>query len=111
MAPRAYWKGYLKLSLVSCPIALYPATSDREKISFHQINKKTGHRIKYQKVDAETGEEVAKLNGKFEPSTLASHIDAVGTYYPAFLTFAVLYAVAIPAMLLVKRPARPASGA
>src|ERR1700720_164329 len=49
MAPRAYWKGYLKLSLVSCPIALYPATSEREKISFHQINKSTGHRIKYRK--------------------------------------------------------------
>jgi Ku70/Ku80 beta-barrel domain len=58
MAPRAYWKGYLKLSLVSCPIALYPATSEREKTSFHQINKKTGHRIKYVKVDAESGEEV-----------------------------------------------------
>jgi non-homologous end joining protein Ku len=39
VAPRAYWKGYLKLSLVSCPIALYPATSEREKISFHQLNK------------------------------------------------------------------------
>ena len=58
MAPRAYWKGYLKLSLVSCPIALFPATSEREKISFHQINKNTGHRIKYQKVDAESGDEV-----------------------------------------------------
>ena len=58
MAPRAYWKGYLKLSLVSCPIALYPATSEREKISFHQLNKKTGHRIRYRKVDAETGHEV-----------------------------------------------------
>src|SRR6202158_809578 len=58
MAPRAYWKGYLKLSLVSCPIALYPAASEREKIRFHQINKETGHRIKYQKVDAETGDEV-----------------------------------------------------
>ena len=54
MAPRAYWKGYLKLSLVSCPVALYPASSEREKISFHQINKNTGHRIKYVKVDAET---------------------------------------------------------
>ena len=53
MAPRAYWKGYLKLSLVSCPVALYPATSEREKISFHQINKNTGNRIKYRKVDAE----------------------------------------------------------
>ena len=40
MAPRAYWKGFLRLSLVSCPIALYPATSEREKISFHQLNKK-----------------------------------------------------------------------
>ena len=58
MAPRAYWKGYLKLSLVSCPIALFPASSEREKISFHQINKKTGNRIKYRKVDAETGDEV-----------------------------------------------------
>ena len=58
MAPRAYWKGYLKLSLVSCPIALFPATSEREKISFHQINKNTGHRIKYQKIDAESGDEV-----------------------------------------------------
>jgi DNA end-binding protein Ku len=58
MAPRAYWKGYLKLSLVSCPIALFPATSEREKINFHQLNKKTGHRIKYRKVDAESGDEV-----------------------------------------------------
>ena len=58
MAPRAYWKGYLRLSLVTCPIALYPATSEREKVSFNQINKETGHRIRYRKVDAETGEEV-----------------------------------------------------
>src|SRR2546421_915315 len=58
VAPRAYWKGYLKLSLVSCPVALFPASSEREKISFNQINKKTGNRIKYRKVDAETGDEV-----------------------------------------------------
>jgi DNA end-binding protein Ku len=58
VAPRAYWKGYLKLSLVSCPISLFPATSEREKISFHQINKNTGNRIKYRKVDAESGDEV-----------------------------------------------------
>lgn len=58
MAPRAYWKGYLKLSLVSCPVALYPATSDREKISFHQLHKQTGNRIRYKKVDAESGREV-----------------------------------------------------
>ena len=58
MAPRAYWKGYLKLSLVSCPIALFPATSEREKISFHQLNKETGNRIRYRKVDAVTGDDV-----------------------------------------------------
>jgi DNA end-binding protein Ku len=59
MAPRANWKGFLRLSLVTCPIALYPATSESEKISFNQLNRKTGHRIKYSKVDADTGEEVA----------------------------------------------------
>ena len=59
MAPRANWKGFLRLSLVTCPVALYPATSDSEKISFNQINRSTGHRIKYLKVDAATGEEVA----------------------------------------------------
>src|SRR3954449_7238678 len=59
MAPRANWKGFLRLSLVTCPVALFPATSDSEKISFNQINRNTGHRIKYAKVDADTGEEVA----------------------------------------------------
>src|SRR5580700_12000030 len=59
MAPRANWKGFLRLSLVTCPVALYPATSDSEKISFNQINRATGHRIKYMKVDADTGEEVS----------------------------------------------------
>jgi DNA end-binding protein Ku len=58
MAPRANWKGFLRLSLVTCPIALFPATSDTEKVSFNQINRKTGHRIKYLKVDSDTGEEV-----------------------------------------------------
>src|ERR1700710_3165838 len=58
MAPRANWKGFLRLSLVTCPVALFPATSETEKISFNQINRNTGHRIKYQKVDAETGDEV-----------------------------------------------------
>jgi DNA end-binding protein Ku len=59
MAPRANWKGFLRLSLVTCPIALFPATSETEKVSFNQINKNTGHRIKYAKVDAETGAEVS----------------------------------------------------
>jgi DNA end-binding protein Ku len=59
MAARANWKGFLRLSLVTCPVALYPATSESEKISFNQLNRKTGHRIKYMKVDADTGDEVA----------------------------------------------------
>ncbi|MET4042072.1 hypothetical protein ABIC03_003780 [Bradyrhizobium sp. RT6a] len=46
MAPRANWKGFLRLSLVTCPVALYPATSESEKISFNQLNRQTGHRIK-----------------------------------------------------------------
>src|SRR6185503_7520052 len=51
MAPRAYWKGFLRLSLVSCPIQLFPATSEREKVSLNQINAETGNRIRYRKVD------------------------------------------------------------
>jgi Ku70/Ku80 beta-barrel domain len=74
MAPRANWKGYLRLSLVTCPIALYPATSEAEKISFNQINKKTGHRIRYLKVDADTGEEVCQSAFKFDPLS-ASNFD------------------------------------
>src|SRR5215831_13423761 len=60
MAPRAYWKGYLKLSLVSCPVALYPASSSSERVSFNRINSKTGNRLKQQMVDAESGEVVDK---------------------------------------------------
>jgi DNA end-binding protein Ku len=59
MTPRANWKCFLRMSLVTCPIALFPATSESEKVGFNQINKKTGHRIRYVKVDADTGEEVA----------------------------------------------------
>lgn len=58
MPPRAYWKGYLKLSLVSCPIALYPATTSVEKIRFHMINTETGNRLKQQMIDSETGDVV-----------------------------------------------------
>ena len=60
MAPRAPWKGYLKLSLVSCPIALFPASSSSERVSFNRINKKTGNKLKQQLVDPETGETVEK---------------------------------------------------
>ena len=59
-ARRAYWKGYLKLSLVTCPIALYPASSQAEKTHFHQINRKTGNRLRQQMVDEETGKVVDK---------------------------------------------------
>jgi DNA end-binding protein Ku len=60
MAPRANWKGYLRLSLVSCPIALYPASSLSEKVSFNRVNRKTGNRLKQQNVDSETGEVVPR---------------------------------------------------
>src|SRR5438876_5910527 len=59
MAPRAYWKGYLKLSLVACPVALNPATSSSERTSFRQINKATGNRLRQQLIDDETREPVA----------------------------------------------------
>ena len=56
--PRPYWKGFLKLSLVSCPIALYPAVSAAERVSFWQVNKRTGYRLRHQLVDFVTGEAV-----------------------------------------------------
>ena len=56
--PRPYWKGYLKLSLVSCPIALYTATSPSEQVAFRQINKKTGNRLRQQLIDEESGEPI-----------------------------------------------------
>jgi len=55
---RPYWKGYLKLSLVSCPIALYTGTSSTERVSFRQINKRTGNRLRQQLVDEVTREPV-----------------------------------------------------
>jgi DNA end-binding protein Ku len=58
MAPRSNWKGYLKLSLVSAAIAIYPATSASEKVRFNTLNRATGNRLKRQMVDSVTGEEV-----------------------------------------------------
>src|SRR5712691_2497506 len=58
MAPRANWKGYLKLSLVSCGVALFPATTTRERVRFNIINRQTGNRVRYEVVDAETADEV-----------------------------------------------------
>src|SRR5262245_23492113 len=60
MAPRAYWKGYLRLSLVTCPIELFPALSEAEKTHFHQINKRTGHRLRQQMIDEKTHRVVDK---------------------------------------------------
>jgi Ku protein len=60
MAPRPYWRGYLRLSLVTCPVLLYPATTQAEKTHFHQINRRTGHRLRQQMVDEETGKVVEK---------------------------------------------------
>ena len=62
MAPRANWNGYLKLSLVSCSVALFPATSLSDRMSFHLINRRTGHRLKQQYVDAESEDVVEAKN-------------------------------------------------
>ena len=59
MAPRPFWKGYLKLSLVTCPVQMEPARTAQDKISFHTVNRKTGNRVESRYVDAETGKPVA----------------------------------------------------
>jgi DNA end-binding protein Ku len=64
---RSFWKGHLKLSLVSCPIAIYPATSSNERVSFRQINKKTGNRLRQQLVD-EVTREVVEGDNKGRPT-------------------------------------------
>lgn len=61
-ASRAFWKGLLKLSFVSCPVALYPATSAAERVSFRQINRLTGHRLRHKLFDSVTGEAVDSSN-------------------------------------------------
>lgn len=60
MARQAFWKGYLKLSLVTCPVAMTPAVSGSEQIRFHTINRKSGHRVRSQYFDAQTGRAVAE---------------------------------------------------
>ncbi len=59
LADRSFWKGYLKLSLVTCPVAMSPATTASEKLRFHTVNRKTGNRVESRYVDAETGKPVA----------------------------------------------------
>jgi len=58
MAPRANWKGFLKLDELTCPVALYTAASTSERIAFHTLNRETGHRVHRQFVDEETGKPV-----------------------------------------------------
>ena len=58
MAPRTFWKGYLKLSLVTCAVAMAPARSDAEKIRFHTLNRKTGNRVETVYLDAGTNRPV-----------------------------------------------------
>jgi hypothetical protein len=64
MSPRPYWKGYLKLSLVSCPIAVHAACSSAERVSFRQINRETGNRLRQQLIDEETREVVEADDGR-----------------------------------------------
>jgi DNA end-binding protein Ku len=58
MAQRSFWKGYLKLSLVTCPVAMVPAHTEGEKVRFHTLNRKTGDRVETRYVDASTGKVV-----------------------------------------------------
>jgi DNA end-binding protein Ku len=76
MAARAYWKGSLKLSLVSCPVLLYPASTSADKTRFHMINKETGNRLKQQMVDAETGDAVeAEQKGRGYELTKGKYVE------------------------------------
>ncbi len=59
---RPYWKGYLKLSLVTCPVNMSPATSESEKVRFHTLNKETGNRVVSQYIDSVTGKPVKDEN-------------------------------------------------
>lgn len=62
MAPRTFWKGYLKLSLVTCPVAMVPATTEADKLRFHTLNAKTGNRVQSRYVDSVSGKPVARKN-------------------------------------------------
>src|SRR5215213_1427296 len=62
MAPRAQWNGYLRLSLVSCAVSLYPAITPAERIAFSHVNRETGNRLRQQLVDTVTGEVVESHN-------------------------------------------------
>ncbi|MFC3570160.1 non-homologous end joining protein Ku [Paracoccus simplex] len=75
MAPRPFWKGYLKLSLVTCPVSMMPATGEGEKVRFHTLNAQTGNRVVSRYVDAETGKPVAEEDeAKGYPTGEADHV-------------------------------------
>ena len=86
MAARAYWKGYLKLSLVTCPVALYPASSQAEKTRFHQINRKTGHRLRqhlWPPRQLDVGQQLARMmmaNPNAFTDRFLAHEAAAGVY-------------------------------
>jgi hypothetical protein len=86
MAARAYWKGYLKLSLVTCPVALYPASSQAEKTRFHQINRKTGHRLRqhlWPPRQLDVGQQLARMmmaNPTADEGHFLAHEAAAGVY-------------------------------
>jgi hypothetical protein len=94
VSPRPYWKGYLKLSLVSCPIAVHAACSSSERISFRQINRKTGNRLRQQLIDEETREAVVgseKARG-YEPARAMFRCSAnPGEPSPAFSARSALF--------------------
>jgi non-homologous end joining protein Ku len=77
MAPRANWKGFLRLSLVTCPVALYPATSDSEKISFNQINRATGHRKKKKVLNSAHNRTLAGTGMHRSDDSLANSLKAI----------------------------------
>ena len=72
MAARANWKGYLKLSLVSCPVALYPATSSSSRVRFNTLNRATGNRVKQQYIDPDT-EEVVEVQDRVKGYEVAKN--------------------------------------
>src|SRR5437763_193749 len=67
--PRASWNGFLRLSLVSCPVALVPATTEAKRVRFNQLNSETGNRVQQQLVDSQTGEIGPDMVGIAETTT------------------------------------------
>ena len=106
MAPRANWKGFLKLSLVSCSVGLVQATSSTERVRFNLINRETGNRIRYRQIDAETGEDVPeedRIKG-FNAARLGNIFPGFGVYLP------VPYAVTGPTIDDIKAGSLPVRG-